>query len=278
MVMISFVKHVKYAVGASLIWFLLFAVVACSSSFEANPPLTGEASPFLDSTFTPSPSAIRTQTASATITPSKTMTPQATPSLTATATTTSTATISPTYAILRGEVSVPHVSCFYGPHKSYLYKYGLVGGSNLEIIGRNVDTNYIQVRAIGGTNPCWMNAEWMTIKGDITAIEPIDPMSLSLPQSPYYGPLSGVIALRERDTVTVTWNFLNISPGKDSEQEPYLLEAWVCQQRKIVFIPLGVYQNIIQLVDELGCDLLSHARVYGVEKHGYTLPVEVLWP
>ncbi len=270
----------KYAVGTSLILLVLITVTSCSPEFEPKLSFTVEPSPFFESTNTLLQTAIRTQTASPTITPSKTVKPNATSSATTTATKTITvtATLTPTYAILRGEVSVPHVSCFYGPHKAYLYKYGLVGGSNLEIIGRNVDTNYIQVRAIGGTNPCWMNVEWMNIKGDITAIEPIDPMVLSLPQSPYYGPLSGVTAQREGDTVMVSWNFLNISPGKDSEQEPYLLEAWVCQQGKTVFIPLGIYQNFVQLEDEAGCDQPSHARVYGVEKHGYTLPVEILWP
>jgi len=36
---------------------------------------------------------------------------------------------------LRGQVLV-HSSCHYGPGAPYLYKYGLVPGSNLEVIGR----------------------------------------------------------------------------------------------------------------------------------------------
>ena len=152
-------------------------------------------------TFTAKPSA--TATATSTNTPSPTFTRTASP------------TLIPTYEILRGEVNVPHVSCFYGPHKSYLYKYGLVGGSNLEIIGRNIDTNYIEIRAIGGTNPCWMNFEWMNVKGDINLVRPIPATEVVLPQSPYYGPVSGVKATREGDQVTISWNYLAISPGKD---------------------------------------------------------------
>ncbi len=222
--------------------------------------------PTSTSTFTPS------------VTPTNTFTASPTFTSTATATATFTPTPIPTYSILRGEVNVAHVSCFYGPHKSYLYKYGLVGGSNLEIIGRNVDTNYIQVRAIGGDNPCWMNLEWMNVKGDINLVEPIEPADLTLPQSPYYGPVTGVSAKREGDQVVISWNYLAISPGKDSLQFPYLIESWVCRDGQLQFVPVGSWQTITTIADQSGCVQPSHARLYGVEKHGYTLPVEVPWP
>lgn len=233
-----------------------------TATISLTPPIKVE----LIATSTISPSPTKTNTF--------TLTPSLTPSLTST----SSPSPSPTYGILRGEVIVDHVSCFYGPHKSYLYKYGLVGGSNLEIIGRNVDTNYIEIRAIGGTNPCWMNSEWMNIKGDINVIPPIDPLDVVLPQSPYYGPLTGVQAIRNNNIVTISWNILAISPGKDSLQYPYLVEAWLCQNRKLVFSPNGSWINTIDLEDQPGCMEPSHAKVYGVEKHGYTVPVEVPWP
>ncbi|PKN86919.1 MAG: hypothetical protein CVU46_06245 [Chloroflexi bacterium HGW-Chloroflexi-8] len=210
--------------------------------------------------------------------PTMTSTSTRTPSITPTLTSTSTPSPTPTYSILRGEVIAEHVSCFYGPHKSYLYKYGLLGGSNLEIIGRNVDTNYIEIRATGGTNPCWMNSEWMNIKGDINVIEPIDPKDIVLPESPYYGPLTGVQAVRNGKIVTISWNLLAISPGKDSLQYPYLVETWLCQNGKIVFFPIGSWTNSIDVEDQTGCIEPSYARVYGVEKHGYTPPVEIPWP
>jgi len=221
-----------------------------------------------EQTATSTPSPLPTTTSTFTLTPSKT------PTLT----TTHSPFPTPTYGILRGEVIAEHVSCFYGPHKSYLYKYGLLGGSNLEIIGRNVDTNYIEIRAIGGTNPCWMNSEWMKIKGDINVIEPINPKDIALPESPYYGPLTGVLAVRNGEIVTISWNLLVISPGKDSLQYPYLVEAWLCQNGKIVFSPIGSWTNSIDVKDQSGCKEPSYARIYGVEKHGYTPPVEVPWP
>jgi hypothetical protein len=154
----------------------------------------------------------------------------------------------------------------------------LVGGSNLEIIGRNIDTNYIEIRAIGGNNPCWMNLEWMNVKGDINNVRPVSPTEVVLPQSPYYGPVSGVSASRAGDQVTISWNYLAISPGKDSLQFPYLIESWVCQDGNLIFLPVGSWQTSAMIIDQPGCNQPSHARLFGVEKHGYTTPVEIPWP
>jgi hypothetical protein len=184
----------------------------------------------------------------------------------------------PTYQILRGHVNQEHVSCFYGPSKTYLYKYGLLKGNHLEIIGYIADTGYIEVRAIKGKNPCWMNLKWMDVEGDINSVQPIDPLDVRLPQSPYYAALPWAKATRNGNEVDVTWDYLELRAGDSSEQEPYLLEAWVCQAGKLTFIPLGLYDNVATLVDEPGCEQPSFARVYGVEKHGYTRPLEIDWP
>ncbi len=173
---------------------------------------------------------------------------------------------------------MPHVSCFYGPSKAYLYKYGLLGGSNLEIIGQNLDTGYLKVQAIGGNNPCWMNSEWMNIKGDPTLIKPIDAEEVTLPFSPYYGPPSGQNASRTGDLVTIGWNWFGLRAGDDSEQSPYLVEAWVCVDGKITFTPIGVWENRVSVTDQAGCSQESHARLYAVEKHGYTPFVTIPWP
>lgn len=183
----------------------------------------------------------------------------------------------PTYQVLRGKVT-NHVSCFYGPSKAYLYKYGLLEGNRLEIIGYIVDTGYIEVRAIGGHNPCWMNLKWMEVQGDIHTVQPVDPLSIKLPRSPYYNSLTWAKATRTGDMVKVVWDTLELRDGDDSLQEPYLLEAWVCQAGKLTFIPVGAYDTEATLVDEFGCDQPSFARVYRVEKHGYTSPLDIDWP
>ncbi len=231
--------------------------------------------PTLTGTQNMSPTAsILTQTSTfeasqtATMYPSKTLTATALPSETPV----------PTYEILRGEVNAEQVSCFYGPSKAYLFKYLLLGGSNLDIIGILPDTGYIQVRAIGGHNPCWMNLEWMDVRGDIDTLQPIDPEDILLPASPYYSALNNVSAVRNGDQVTISWTPLFLRAGDDSLQEPYLVEAWVCQEGRQVFIPIGAYTNLANVIDEPGCEELSYGRVYGVEKHGYTRYVVIPWP
>jgi hypothetical protein len=168
--------------------------------------------------------------------------------------------------------------CFYGPSKAYLYKYGLLGGNRLEIIGILKDTGYIQIRAIGGTNPCWMNLDFMDVQGDISLVQPVDPLEVDLPISPYYGALASVSATRAGDDVTITWSPMVLRAGDDSEQEPYLVETWVCLDGMIVFMPFGLYETEVTVVDEPGCSQPSFGRVYGVEKHGYTPYLSIDWP
>jgi hypothetical protein len=66
----------------------------------------------------------------------------------------------------------------------------------------------------------------------------------------------------------------------------YLIEAWVCQGGTQVFLPIkyatSFDQNssmmVVQVKDEPDCDLPSSARIYTVEKHGYTDYRMIPWP
>jgi hypothetical protein len=217
-----------------------------------------------------------TATAAATITPSPTLVPTATltPTRTQTLTDTPTATITPTYAVLRGQV-LQLSNCRYGPGAPYLYKYALIEGSNLDIIGRNERGTWVLVQAIGGNNPCWVKATLMDIQGEVLSVEPTYP---PLPMSPYYGPLTHYSAVREGDEVTILWRGIQLRAGDDSGQYPYLVEAWLCQAGELIFTPIGSYETAVKVVDEAGCREPSHARLYAVEKHGYTRWVEISWP
>jgi len=219
-----------------------------------------------------------TLTASVTSPPKSTAT--LTPSLANTLTPTTSPTFQPkqTFTVLRGVVNQEHVSCFYGPSKAYLYKYGLLKGNRLDIIGTIADTNYIEVQAIGGNNPCWMNLEWMDVQGDIHSVKPIDPLTINIPWSPYYPALNWAKATRSGNTVTIDWALLKLRAGDDSEQELFLLEAWVCRDEKLTFVPIGAYENKVMVLDEPGCNEPSFGRVYGVEKHGYTKYLKFQWP
>ncbi len=233
-------------------------------------PATVTATPALPPSATPSPTATFTPTPP----PTATVTPTSTPTQTATLT----ATPIPTYVKLRGEVIVDQAVCHYGPGAPYLYKYGVYKGSNLEIIARAEPGDYIEVQAIGGKNPCWVNPKYMKIKGDLMTVRPIDPIDSPLPMSPYYDPPARYSARRDGSTVTVFWSQLVLRPGDDSEQTPYIVEAWVCQDGLIVFQPVGTRKLAVEITDEPGCAAPSHARLIAAEKHGYTRPVEIPWP
>lgn len=215
-------------------------------------------------------------TLTTTVSPSST--PKPTTSITNLPVNTPTITVEPTYTVLRGIVNQEHVNCYYGPSKAYLYKYGLLKGNRLDIIGIMIDTCYIEVQAIGGDNPCWMNLEFMDVQGDIQTVKPVDPLTINLPWSPYYPGLNSAIAKRSGKEVTMIWEPLKLRKGDDSEQEPYLLETWVCREGKLTFVPIGAYENHATVVDEPGCSEPSSGRVYGVEKHGYTKYLKFQWP
>jgi hypothetical protein len=215
-------------------------------------------------TFQPAKTPTFIPTKSPTLQPTK-------PSQTPTRVTTPTST--PTYAILRGTV-LEQANCRYGAGAAYLYKYGLYPGNNLEITGRNETGTWIMVQAIGGHNPCWIKASLMDIHGDVKSLAPA---TLPLPQSPYYGPVTGVTSDRRGDTVIISWNPIYLKAGDDSLQYPYLIEAWLCHDGVLTFTPIGSWETIATVTDEPGCSDPSHARVYGVEKHGYTTWVNVPW-
>jgi hypothetical protein len=244
-----------------------------SAVSDFNPPDTNTATLQIPTT-TPIPP---TKTISPQPTATHTPAPTQTPSITPTGTDTPSPTSTPTYAILRGQVLPERANCRYGPGAPYLYKYGLVGGSNLEIIGRNAAGTWVLIQAIGGNNPCWVKAELMNIKGDVIAMEP-KRVDIIQAWSPYYPPLTGVSASRTEANVTVFWNPITLRAGDDSGQIPYVVEAWVCQAGQIVFVSIGSYGIAAEVTDEPGCETESRGQVMAAEKHGYTRPIILAWP
>jgi hypothetical protein len=179
---------------------------------------------------------------------------------------------------LRGQVIIDQAVCHYGPGAPYLYKYGVYKGSNLEILRRVQYGNYIEIQAIGGSNPCWVRQDYLELKGRLEDLEPVSAADVRLPISPYYTPPTGVSARRDGDVVTVFWHPLPLRPGDDSEQVPYIVEAWVCQDGQYVFTPAGSYQTAVEIPDGPGCALPSRGFLIAAEKHGYTRRVEIPWP
>lgn len=259
-------------IGGLIVMGAVLLLGACAPAIPAQP------------TPTPIPSLTETITPSRTPEPSATPTPTRTPSLTATLSVTPTAsdtpspTPLPTYAKLRGKVTIAQAVCHYGPGAPYLYKYGVYAGFNLEIIRRVEGGNYVEIQAIGGSNPCWLRADYMDIRGDLNALEPVHPFEVKLPISPYYPPLPWANAERSGDQITVTFSGLALRAGDEQGMAPYIVEAWVCQAGRMVFLPIGAYQTEVVVADATGCDSPSRMRVTAAEKHGYTRPIEVLLP
>jgi hypothetical protein len=148
----------------------------------------------------------------------------------------------------------------------------------MDVIGRNEAGTWLLIQARGGDNPCWIKASLMEVQGDVLSAAPT---YIPLPLSPYYGALTGVAAERQGEEVLVSWHPLSLRAGDEvdlASEAPYVIEAWVCQDGKFVFIPVGAYTNMATIRDEAGCSEPSHARLFGAEKHGYTPWVEIPWP
>lgn len=264
--MTSMQKHItRTIIFATLI---VLASVSCKPA-EISKPVPQAATVVKPSEATPEiPTAV-----TLTLIPADSPTPPHTPTMTPTPTNTPTITPAPTYAILRGKV-LELSNCRYGPGAPYLYKYGLLKGNVLEIIGRNERGTWAYVQAIGGSNPCWVKASLMEIKGDVMSVAPVYP---PLPKSPYYPPPAGVLGARKGNEVEISWNDIPLRAG-DEEGFHYLIEAWLCQDGQLIFTPVGTDELAVILTDAPGCSEPSHGRLYTAEKHGYSNWVEIPWP
>ncbi|MBX3046715.1 MAG: hypothetical protein KF698_06945 [Anaerolineales bacterium] len=224
--------------------------------------------------------------APATITPSETPVPSATPTPTETPTpvptVTDTPTVTPTFVdSLRAKVIVDgRLACRFGPGAEYLYKFTFAGGSNIEVVGRMEHSNWVLAQAIGGNNRCWVNGgeEFLQFNGERNSLAPRDPHVVLAWSYIYTYGLGGVSASRSGNTVTVSWNAIVLNAGDDSEQTPYIVEAWVCQGGEYVFTAVGSWGTSAQVVDDGSCGMPGYARVAAAEKHGYTPFVDVPWP
>ena len=185
----------------------------------------------------------------------------------------------PTFAILPADV-VSLANCRYGPGWPYLYKYGLIKGNRVEIIGRVAYANWVYIQAIGGSNPCWVRADLLDIQGDIMSLEPIYPEKAPLPVSPYYPKTTVLETKREGNLVYVHWLEVPIRPGdfENEQMQWYIIELWRCESGQFIFEPLATSYPEISFIDESGCDLPSHGRIFVQEKHGFAGPAQIPWP
>lgn len=256
----------------------LLLLLILTSSCAPNPP--GQtASPSI--TTVDSPSAIpAAPTPTAPPPPTDTPFPTDTPL----ATLTPTLTPLPTVDNLSATVTADKLSCRYGPGAQYLYLFAFNATTKIKLVGRTDANNWVWVAnkdQNNRDNNCWVNAKFLNIQGDPRQLPTVYP-GLKLPPSPYYpGPAWATAERREDGKVAISWEPVPISPGKyeDENMQQYLIEVWRCESGQIIFETLGTNFPFITVdVDEAGCNVASHGRVFVQEKHGYGGPVEIPWP
>lgn len=150
----------------------------------------------------------------------------------------------------------------------------------MEIIGRREDAKWVYVQAIGGHNPCWINAKLIQSEGDVMSLQIYYPEKAPLPQSPYYSPTIMRSATRNGSQVTVEWTDVPLRAGDEEDEfmQHYIIEVWRCEGGGIIFEPLATNDLSISFVDEAGCGAPSHGRIFVQEKHGFSGPTEIPWP
>ncbi len=259
------------AVGFSGGW-ISARQLAPTSTPTASPTATPTNTPPPTRTSTSIPTATPSPTATASPTQTETPTPAGTPTDTPTPSRTPTITPTPTYDPPDARVEV-QANCRYGPGAAYLYEWGLYPRDRVEIYGRNDQGTWVYVDPWTYMDRCWVKTEFLDVfRGDVFNAPPYYGR---LPLSDLYRPPTNVSAQREGDRVIINWTPVWMTEDDD---RGYLIEAWVCQDRQIVFTPIHVDQPPAFVIDEAGCMEPSSARLYTAEKHGYTRWVLVPWP
>jgi hypothetical protein len=207
------------------------------------------------------------------------LSPSLTPSATETPTLTPTPTFVPipTVESLKASVTVDLLSCRYGPGSEYLFLYGLRKGANIKLIGRTDLNNWVYV---DGKNKCWVNINFIQIAGDRLNLPVVYPGIATLPKSPYYPPTTVRKVTRNKNQITVEWTDIPLRAGdeEDASMQHYIIEVWRCKGGHIIFDPLATNDLSITFVDEPGCVVSSHGRIFVQEKHGFAGPTEIPWP
>lgn len=240
-------------------------------------------------TQTPSATPVPTSTSTYTLTATQTSTQTPTQTFTPTSTATISPTPVPTYQILRGEM-LSRTACNFGPGDIYLYQEVMNPGYQLDVFGRaeirrrGEMQTWLWTQADGFQRRCWVRAEGVQLRGDLTSLETVYPGQAGLPISSLWPPPQNVRATRLGDQVTITWDFYDLPLGeRENENSPrHLLELWLCQEGEVELTPMGSWDvspiSTLRVIDEAGCAEPSRGVIYLVEKHGYAGPVEIPWP
>jgi hypothetical protein len=229
-------------------------------------------------TTSPIPATVTSPTATSmpTITLTATETLTATAIYTATITPTSTVTATATFNFPTVTVN-KQAHCRYGPSVAYLHAADLYAGDKGSVRGRFIYSNWLYVKFDKLNYSCWVAPSVVDVVGDISTVG-YKELNLQSISSNQYGPPKNVTALRNGDQVTISWDRVEMSQDKD---RGYLLELFVCQNGNYLWWTDSYpdqYSTSYTVKDEAGCSEPSSGKLYTVEKHGFSDPVEIPWP
>lgn len=255
---------------ATILFLLVLTACGPSPEMQATMTTTAITATAAAWTDTPSQTATYTPTETATITPTSTST--LTPSITPTPTITST----PTFAFPSVTVN-KQAHCRYGPSVAYLHAADLYPGDRGTVRGRFEYSSWLYIKFDKLNYFCWVAPSVVDVVGDITTIYFTEPDLQSIGYN-QYGPPKNVAAVRNGDQVTINWDQVEMSYDKD---RGYLIEAFVCQDGFYLWWTFSYpdqYTTSYTVKDEAGCSLPSEGKLYTVEKHGFSEPVNIPWP
>ena len=128
------------------------------------------------------------------------------------------------------------------------------------------------IQPAGLERHCWVALSVVEVQGDTADLLVV---TSKLPYSNLYGPPEDVQAVREGRRVIISWNRINFTQDDD---RGYMLRVMVCNNGRLETQTIQTFETSVTVVDEPGCAEPSSGTLWGVEKHGYTQPVEIPWP
>jgi hypothetical protein len=143
--------------------------------------------------------------------------------------------------------------------------------------GRFVYSNWLFIKFDKLNYFCWVAPSVVDVLGDVKVVNFTEPDLQSI-GSNMYGPPNNVSALRDGNKVVIKWDQVVMTTDDD---RGYFIEAFVCQGGAYLWWTFSYpdqFTTSYTVKDEAGCAFPSKGLLYTVEKHGYSVPVEILWP
>ena len=169
-------------------------------------------------------------------------------------------------------MNVGSAHCRYGPDVAYLHAGDLYEGDHGLLWNRNYNATWLWVRFDKLHYACWVSATVVDLDDDpYRVVSYISP----LPKSVLYGPVQKVGAVRNGNQVVVKWDTVWMTIDDD---RGYFLEARICTQAGLFDVYGHTDGTSYSFNDLTSCGSPSSAKIYVVEKHGYTDSVPIPWP